>query len=314
VVWSLVVRKHGNALFHVSDEAGKGCLGSCAQRWQPKPFWLKTSDHSNLMHLNADAFPKAHMVPWWLRVAMACSGAGIRARCACGTQLASARPQRFFPLSDQRVPPAEVARRGRMMIKWNIRHREIMARFSILQSRLIIAGGGAVQARLACHSENMHVTMNRWSVATEADVHTAVDAVRRWADKTDMQTLCACSDAVQIRGLRDFKGRVFYLNVQDGGAIGRLYASAHTALEAAGVPVKKKRGGFAPHITVCKASNFKRSLLLHEFLVTMGQQKEVSLGHVPLEALVLACKVDGDELNPPEIFEIPVVKGQQRLW
>mmetsp|Transcript_146909 Transcript_146909/g.258954 ORF Transcript_146909/g.258954 Transcript_146909/m.258954 type:complete len:251 (-) Transcript_146909:32-784(-) len=248
------------------------------------------------------------MLLQWVRVVIAFSGAGIGVNVAYGIQLVPPLPRRFFPLSSQRVPPAEVVRRGRMMIKWNVRHRDVVKRFAALQGMLIDAGGGAVQTRLACHSENMHVTMNRWYVTSEDDVHTAVEAVQSWAAQNDLQTLCACPDTVELRGLCNFRGRVFYLNVQDGGALGRLYASAHNALEAAGVPVTKKRDGFTPHITVCKLTKSKTNSLPSEFQAAVSQHKQASLGSVPLEGLVLACKVDGDELNPPEICEIPLFK------
>ena len=101
----------------------------------------------------------------------------------------------------------------------------------------------------------MHVTLNEWCVRTPEEVERAAAVVAQWA----RQHLCSCFKGLahaRLPGtLAVFNARVVYVQVQDGGALARAFASCQSALAAAGfTQVGKGAKHFTPHVTICKAT------------------------------------------------------------
>eukprot|EP00040_Diaphanoeca_grandis_P044773 m.13512 g.13512 ORF g.13512 m.13512 type:complete len:193 (-) comp9752_c0_seq2:233-811(-) len=152
-----------------------------------------------------------------------------------------------------------------------------------------------------CASDNMHVSLNEWSVSSEEDVVKSIAAVDLWA--LELGTILGRGGTAELQGVHDFNKRVIYMGVKDNGKLASAFATLGKVLIASGLS-KPTKNTFNPHITICKVTKKpEREVTGAPFWNEYEKQKTASetFGVVPLVELVLCAKRNDVEATPPII-------------
>ena len=182
----------------------------------------------------------------------------------------------------------DAERQGKFFIEFRVHQPAVVQAFSKIQEDCESAGGLVLQS---CRADNMHVTMNGFSLKEQSELE-AVRAALRSCNVVDQ------GGSVNLRTVGNFKKRVLYIGVE--GPLKELFVQFDAALKGAGVsPVS--RGVFTPHMTICKAKP-PRKTLSDEVLNAVPT--DLDLGSVPLRELFLCAKRKKDETTPLVVMRL----------
>jgi len=159
----------------------------------------------------------------------------------------------------------------------------------------------SVLVEQSCASDNLHITMNEFSLSNPADVHRVAASLRV------SLPLPSSSASLDLKGIGVLGKRVLHAELVDNVGSARLRElqdSMQSALQDAGVTPYDRRK-FVPHMTICKAKGKRFSEPVLCALEKHGLSSR-QFGMQPLCEICLCCKRRSSETTPPVVSRLIV--------
>jgi len=162
----------------------------------------------------------------------------------------------------------------------------------------------------SCAADNLHVTMNEWTMDSAADVARAMRLLRDEFSPRAVASRLAAQPPAVLKGIEHFNDRVFYVPVVGPGldALSAIFRDAGDYLRGHGFklkPVKGAGGGLVAHITLGKTRpTTGKARAIHAAIDSLGL-RDKEIGRTPVSEIVFCVKRVQREATPPVLLTLP---------